>query len=433
MAKQLINRGSNANDGTGDSLRDGADKLNTNFSEIYTVLGDGTNLLTTDIDFGVNKLLYSNMVSQLNDLTLIDPSKYHGLVMHVHETGALYYAHAGAWRKLLTDSSSSIANYNDSLDTVAYSGNYNDLNSRPLIPSVLTDINITDGSAGQVLSTDGTGNFTFRDVVATSIPFADVTNKPTTLAGYGITDSFTGRYEDLVNLPSLFSGSYNDLTNAPDIPADLNDLTDDQGLLFDGSYNSLDGRPVIPADLNDLTDTDSLLFSRSYDDLTNKPTSFILSTLQMTLGTEVDEFSNDSGLTDNSETALVTERAVKTYVDNSLPSNLTDLGISDGSPGDVLSTDGFGTFTFESPVIVTGNFTLDSSTIDTDDSSPISINPSVYMRSDVFVENTLDVTGGINYVPATPADWNGTAPTSIAEAIDRLATLVKALNSGTGA
>ena len=44
MAKQLINRGSNANDGTGDSLRDGADKLNDNFSEIYSVLGNGENL-----------------------------------------------------------------------------------------------------------------------------------------------------------------------------------------------------------------------------------------------------------------------------------------------------------------------------------------------------------------------------------------------------
>ena len=31
MAKQIINRGSNANDGTGDSLRDGADKLNTKY------------------------------------------------------------------------------------------------------------------------------------------------------------------------------------------------------------------------------------------------------------------------------------------------------------------------------------------------------------------------------------------------------------------
>jgi len=37
------------------------------------------------------------------------------------------------------------------------------------------------------------------------------------------------------------------------------------------------------------------------------------------------------------------------------------------------------------------------------------------------------------YTAATPADWDGTAPATVAEAIDRLAALAKALNSGTGA
>lgn len=397
MAKQIINRGSNANDGTGDSLRDGAEKLNDNFSEIYSVLGDGSNLLTTDIDFGSNKLLYSNVVATTTELNTIDPARYHGLVVHVHATGGLYYAHAGAWRKLLTDASVSVANYTDSLDTVAYSGNYNDLNSRPAIPSVLTDINIVDGSAGQVLSTDGTGNFTFRDVVATSIPFADVTGKPTTNAGYGITDSFTGRYEDLTNKPVLFDGAYSSLTGSPTIPADLNDLTDNQGLLFDGNYTSLNGRPSIPADLSEITDTTNLLFSRSYSDLTNKPTSFaLLTTLSLGLGIEVDEFSNDTGLTDNSETALVTERAVKGYVDAVIPDDLTDLGIADGSVGQVLTTDGVGNFTFQAAGDTIGNFTLAASLIDTDDSSAISFVPPVITRSDLTVENDLTVNGNIN-------------------------------------
>jgi hypothetical protein len=42
MAKLTINRGSTANDGTGDNLRDGANKVNLNFDEIYTAIGDGT-------------------------------------------------------------------------------------------------------------------------------------------------------------------------------------------------------------------------------------------------------------------------------------------------------------------------------------------------------------------------------------------------------
>ena len=44
MAKQTINIGSTANDGTGSSLRAGGDLINDNFNEIYTAFGDGSTL-----------------------------------------------------------------------------------------------------------------------------------------------------------------------------------------------------------------------------------------------------------------------------------------------------------------------------------------------------------------------------------------------------
>ena len=44
MAKLGISTGSSPNDGTGDSLIDGAVKANLNFNEIYTAIGDGTTL-----------------------------------------------------------------------------------------------------------------------------------------------------------------------------------------------------------------------------------------------------------------------------------------------------------------------------------------------------------------------------------------------------
>ena len=44
MARQVINRGTSANDGTGDNLRDGAGKVNDNFTELYTAFGDGSTL-----------------------------------------------------------------------------------------------------------------------------------------------------------------------------------------------------------------------------------------------------------------------------------------------------------------------------------------------------------------------------------------------------
>lgn len=48
MAYQTVNTGSSANDGTGDQLRTAFDKINDNFSEVYTELG-GTSLSNVSI------------------------------------------------------------------------------------------------------------------------------------------------------------------------------------------------------------------------------------------------------------------------------------------------------------------------------------------------------------------------------------------------
>jgi len=47
MAKQTINIGSSADDGTGTTVRAGGDLINDNFNEIYTELGDGSALAIT--------------------------------------------------------------------------------------------------------------------------------------------------------------------------------------------------------------------------------------------------------------------------------------------------------------------------------------------------------------------------------------------------
>ena len=44
MAYQALGLGTNANDGTGDDLRTGGDKINDNFVEVYTALGTGSAL-----------------------------------------------------------------------------------------------------------------------------------------------------------------------------------------------------------------------------------------------------------------------------------------------------------------------------------------------------------------------------------------------------
>ena len=44
MSKSVIGLGGSANDGTGDSLRATGSKINANFTEIYTLVGDGSSL-----------------------------------------------------------------------------------------------------------------------------------------------------------------------------------------------------------------------------------------------------------------------------------------------------------------------------------------------------------------------------------------------------
>lgn len=102
MAKQSINRGLTADDGTGDNLRDTAGKINDNTNEIYNAIGDGTTLVNLinggQLDItGANKV--TALYSTLGDLP--DPSVYHGMFAHVHAENKGYFAHSGAWVELM--------------------------------------------------------------------------------------------------------------------------------------------------------------------------------------------------------------------------------------------------------------------------------------------------------------------------------------------
>ena len=112
-----------------------------------TNINMGSNNITT-----TGKVLYSNVYSALVDLP--SASTYHGMFAHVHATGKGYFAHGGSWIEL--------ANHSQ----LANSGNWD------------TAYGWGDhGAAGYL----------------TSVPaqsFASLTGKPTTIAGYGITDAY---------------------------------------------------------------------------------------------------------------------------------------------------------------------------------------------------------------------------------------------------
>jgi len=108
---------------------------------------------SADLDMNGNRVLFGNVYS--NEVDLPSASSYHGMFAHVHSTGAAYFAHAGNWIKLANESS---------------------------VPTSLTDLSISDGTTGQVLTTDGLGAFSFTTI--------DV---PTSLTDLSISDGTTGQ------------------------------------------------------------------------------------------------------------------------------------------------------------------------------------------------------------------------------------------------
>ncbi len=128
MAKQTINIGASANDGTGDPLRNSFDKTNDNFNELYLALGNSTtatNLFDSNGNFDLTgkphkiSFYYDTLVS----LQALNPGTYHGAIGHAHDTGSMYYAH-GSWRRLLADTSGgAIGNYTDPLAPHVYANN----------------------------------------------------------------------------------------------------------------------------------------------------------------------------------------------------------------------------------------------------------------------------------------------------------------------
>ena len=129
---------------------------------------DVTSTITgSDLDMGGNKVLFGNVYSALGDLP--SASTYHGMFAHVHATGAAYFAHGGNWVQLANDSD-------------LFGGAFSDLTGKPttlsgygITDAQAYDANLTsfvsaftlptsDGSADQVLKTDGSGNLSFTTV-----------------------------------------------------------------------------------------------------------------------------------------------------------------------------------------------------------------------------------------------------------------------------
>ncbi len=111
-----------------------------------------------------------------------------------------------------------------------FSGDYEDLSNKPTIfdgnysslvgaPSSITDLGISDGSATQVLTTDGAGNFTFEDAAGGSsydqslnttdtVTFASISSPTFLNSGTGVTNLTSASTMTLTATDSIILNSY---------------------------------------------------------------------------------------------------------------------------------------------------------------------------------------------------------------------------------
>ena len=199
MAIQTINIGSSANKGDGDPLRTAFKKINENFAELDT----------------------TNTIRDIKGSVFGDDST------------------------LLVDA------VNSSIPSSVLSGNLPALDGSALTGVTTTETDPIVGAITGIVKADGSGNISAAVAgtdYLTTVAFTDITSKPTTIAGYGITDAlalgttastalagntalFDGNYGSLSGTPTLFSGAYADLSGKPTIPSNVSDLTNDSGFI----------------------------------------------------------------------------------------------------------------------------------------------------------------------------------------------------------
>ena len=196
MARETINIGVVANDGTGDTFRIAGQKINNNFAELYTnfeatELGDGIELTGNDIiatrsnddinlvpagtgSVTMNSLTIDNKINITDNViqTIVSNAD---LVIQPSGTGALRVDYIS-----ISDNQVRTNASNADLELSASGTGTVVLNS--------LSFPTADGTANQVLKTDGTGNLGWATVAAPSFTHITNTDGTATITGSAVTN-----------------------------------------------------------------------------------------------------------------------------------------------------------------------------------------------------------------------------------------------------
>ena len=233
MAQQTLNVGSNANDGTGDTLRAAMQKVNTMFTEVYasSLFNDSISLVGNEITatrsndnlvirpagtgtVAIDKLVVDNNI-QLTDNIISTTTSNSNLKLSASGTGSIEIAKAdinggaidgtviGGTTPAVATFTTVTANTSAVLDGVTITDNTISSNASnanlELSGNGTGTVKIgsfvfpaSDGSANQVLKTDGSGNLGFATATAT-LNHGDISDNTATVSASTVTtiDTFS--------------------------------------------------------------------------------------------------------------------------------------------------------------------------------------------------------------------------------------------------
>ena len=219
MTQKLINTGTSANKGDGDPLRLAFQKINDNFTELYT----GSPIVPQDLRGSVFG----------DDSTLLVDG---------------------------VNSSIPKANIEDSTNWDTAFGWGNHSTAGYLTSYTVTESDVTTHQAALLITESQISDL---QSYLTSVAFGDLTTTPTTVAGYGITDVYTKTETD-----SAVSTAVSNLVG--DAPAVLDTLSELADAIGDDAdfLTTLNGNIALKANTADLA---TVATSGSYNDLADQP------------------------------------------------------------------------------------------------------------------------------------------------------------------
>ena len=316
-----------------------------------------------------------------------------------------------AWSNV-TSTPSTLAGYGI---TDAFSGAYSDLTGKPtaitdinqladsnsLIPSTLSDLTMPSGTSGQVLTTDGSGNFTFSTVTGgggSSYGDSDVESYmgqfdfhilPDTTETYDIGSASKKIRHLFLSDNSLYIGNNTLNTTGANLMFNSQDVMD---------WTNIKNKPTIPTDIDDLTDTGNLL-----GDTYTAGTGLQLNSDVFSLNANIGDLQNVSANAPStgqilkwsgSEWAPVNETGGTPDLSSSSVGDFQDVNISGVSTGDYLAWDG-------TKFVATSGSTTDLTSESITELSDVATDTP--NNGDVLTWNSSNN----SYAPAAPASGGG--------------------------